>query len=71
MVSLYDGERDLNFTDWYWSAKLTSRHLFQTRNEALKDVNLGQEDDIKALRMKTQQLEDEYQAVKSELDETK
>jgi len=45
--------------------------FFQTRNDTLKDLNFGHEEDIKSLRIKVQQLEDEYQAVRSDFDETK
>jgi len=45
--------------------------VLKSRVDSLKDLNLAQEDDIKVLRMKVQQVEDDYEAVRTELDDVK
>lgn len=45
--------------------------FMQGRNDALKDLNLAQEDDIKCLRLKLQDVEEECVALRNELSDVK
>ena len=61
--------------DW-WSVigvgkRVMRKLLFQSRVDSLKDVNLALEDDVKALRLKMQQIEDDYYAARNELDDAR
>ena len=45
--------------------------VLQSRVDSLKDINLSQEDDVKALRLKIQQVEMDYSASRNELDDVR